>query len=112
MARQQTGGRTRAILFLVGSLVVAGLTAGMVVNILRSSREKLEEAQKPPETVSVVVARRDLYVGLPITEEDIVVRELLPDMIPGELVFDSAESVVPTSRCGPSASPRRRRESA
>ena len=94
MARQQTGGRTRAILFLVGSLIVAGLTAALVVNVLRNSREKLAEAQKPPETTSVVVARRDLYIGLPITEEDVVIRDLLPDMIPGEMVFETVDEVI------------------
>jgi pilus assembly protein CpaB len=91
---QQTGGRGRAILFLGGSLVVASLTAILVLQVLKSSREKLAEAQRPPETVDVVVAIRDLYVGLPITDEDIMVRELTPEMIPGELVFGSVDEVI------------------
>lgn len=91
---QQTGGRGRAILFLGGSLVVASLTAVLVLQVLRSSREKLAEAQKPPETVDVVIALRDLYVGLPITDEDITVRQLTPEMLPGELVFGSVDEVI------------------
>jgi pilus assembly protein CpaB len=91
---QQTGGRGRAILFLGGSLVVASLTAVLVLQVLRSSREKLAEAQKPPETVDVVIALRDLYVGLPITDEDIMVRQLTPEMLPGELVFGSVDEVI------------------
>lgn len=94
MARQQTGGRTRALMFLLGSIVAAGLTAGLVVQLLRQSRAKLEEASRPPELVPVVIAKRDLYVGLPITEEDVVVVQLTPNMIPSDLVFDEAGSVV------------------
>lgn len=91
---QQTGGRLRAFLFLGGSLLVAGLTAGLVLQVLRSSGKKLAEAQKPPETVDVIVALRDLYVGLPITDEDITIRQLTPDMITGELVFNSVDEVI------------------
>lgn len=91
---QQTGGRGRAVLFLGGSLLVAFLTAILVFQLLKSSRDELREAQKPPETVDVVVAIRDLYVGLPITEEDIIVRQLMPEMLPGELVFDRVDDVI------------------
>lgn len=94
MARQQTGGRTRALMFLLGSIVAAGLTAGLVVQLLRQSRARLEEASRPPELVPVVIAKRDLYVGLPITEEDVVVVQLTPNMIPSDLVFDETMSVV------------------
>jgi pilus assembly protein CpaB len=94
MARQQTGGRTRALMFLLGSIVAAGLTSGLVVQLLRQSRARLEEASRPPELVSVVIAKRDLYVGLPITDEDVLVVQLAPNMIPNDLVFDSADSVV------------------
>jgi pilus assembly protein CpaB len=91
---QQTGGRGRAVLFLGGSLLVAFLTAILVFQLLKSSRDELREAQKPPETLDVVVAIRDLYVGLPITEEDIIVRQLTPEMLPGELVFDRVDDVI------------------
>ncbi|MEL6346027.1 MAG: Flp pilus assembly protein CpaB [Myxococcota bacterium] len=94
MARQQTGGRTKAILFLVGSLVIAGLTAALVLRMLERSRQELVEAQKPEETVQVVVAKRDLYIGLPITEEDIIVRDVAPDMIPMELTFELTTDLI------------------
>jgi len=93
MARQQTGGRTRAVMFLLGSIVAAGLTAGLVIKLLQQSRAQIEEASRPPELVPVVIAKRDLYVGLPITEEDVIVVQLTPNMVPSDLVFDDALSV-------------------
>ena len=47
----------------------------------------------PPETRPVVVARHDLNVGLPITEDDVIVRELPVDMLPEGQVFATVEEV-------------------
>ena len=94
MARQKTGGRTKAALFLVGSIAVAILTTIAVVKVLSSYSDALEKANKPPETVDVVLATRDLYMGIPITTEDIAVTKLLPEMVPQDLVFATAEEVV------------------
>lgn len=94
MQRQHNPGRTRAGLFLVGSLVLALLASGLVYRIVRKSEQQLAEAQRPKETVDVVVAMRDLLVGNPISEEDVVVRAMIPGMVAEEGTFSTLEDVV------------------
>lgn len=87
MQRQQAGGRTRAFIFLGGSIVLAGLAALLVIRVMQKSAQQVAEAAKPRETADVVVAVRDLYMGLPITPEDVTVRQVAPDMIPRDETF-------------------------
>ncbi len=94
MQRQQNSGRTRAGLFLVGSLVLALLASGLVYRIVRKSEEQLAEAQRPKETVDVVIAMRDLVVGNPISEEDVEVRAMIPGMVPIEGLFSTLEDII------------------
>jgi Flp pilus assembly protein CpaB len=63
---QQTGGRSKAVIFLVLALAVATLASLAVYRVLQESKKQLEEAQKPPATFPVVVATRDLYMGIPM----------------------------------------------
>lgn len=84
MQRTPTGGRTRAILFLVGSLLLALVAALIVFSIIKKSQDRIKEAAKAPQTTEVVVAVRDLYMGLPITPDDVAVRQLVPEMVPPE----------------------------
>lgn len=88
MQRQQSGGRTRAIVFL-GLSVVLGLAAAVLVfRLVQTSRSELEIAvQKQKEVVDVVVAVRDLYMGLPIGPEDVIIRQMSPDMVQREGTF-------------------------
>ena len=92
--RQQTGGRGKAYLFLAFSLITAVLAAVLVVQLLKRSQAQLQEAMKPKETVDVVVAKRNLYMGIPITEEDVAVRALSPEMVPADVVLTSIEAVL------------------
>lgn len=96
--RQKTGGRTKATLFLVGAFLVAILVALAVLQIVRTYKESIEAANKPPETVPVVVAKRNLYTGIQITADDIVVTNVVPQMVPqdtdGAVVFRSLEEVL------------------
>lgn len=94
MQRQQSGGRTRALIFLVGSLLLAVVAAGIVFNVIRKSQDQIKEAQKPKETVAVVVAVRDLYMGLPIAPEDVVVRNVVPEMVPRDQTFAALDEVL------------------
>jgi pilus assembly protein CpaB len=94
MARTQIGKRSRGLIFVLGSIIAASATAWLVVYLLQNYQSQLAEANKPPELVSVVVAKRDLWVGLPITEEDIAVVRMVPEMVPGDLVFDDYHTVL------------------
>ena len=96
--RQKTGGRTKATLFLVGAFFVAILVALAVLQIVRTYKESIEAANKPPETVPVVIAKRNLYTGIQVMADDIVVRDVMPQMVPqdteGAVVFRSLEEVL------------------
>ncbi len=94
MQRQQSGGRTRALIFLVGSLLLAVVAAGIVFKVIRKSQDQIKEAQKPRETVAVVVAVRDLYMGLPIAPEDVVLRNVVPEMVPRDQTFAELDEVL------------------
>lgn len=94
MQRQQNPGRTRAGLFLVGSLVLALLAAGLVFRIIKKNQDQLKEAQRPKETLDVVIAAHDLLVGMPISEDDVVVRAMYPTMVPEEGTFSVVNDVV------------------
>lgn len=94
MQRQQSGGRTRAMIFLVGSLLLAVVAAAIVFNVIKQSQQQIKEAQKPKDTVPVVVAVRDLYMGLPISPDDVVVRNVIPEMVPSEPTFGDLEKVL------------------
>ncbi len=94
MQRQQSGGRTRAFVFLGGSLVLAGLAALLVIRVMQSSAARVAEAEKPKETADVVIAIRDLYMGLPITAEDVTVRQFAPEMIPRDYTFAQLTDVL------------------
>lgn len=92
--RQKTGGRTKATLFLVGAFFVAILVAVAVLQVVKRYQEELEARNRPPSTIPVVVAVHDLYTGIPIIAEDVVVRDLVPEVVPEDLVFRSVEEVL------------------
>jgi len=96
--RQKTGGRTKATLFLGGAFVVAILVALAVLQIVKGYKDSLEKANKPPETIPVVVAKRNLYTGIQLTADDVIVRDVMPQMVPqdteGAQVFRSLEEVL------------------
>jgi pilus assembly protein CpaB len=85
--RQQTGGRSKATLFLVLAFVVASLTAYAVWRAIAEMQEKVAKAQEGPDRVRVLVAARDIYMGEALTEVDLQPVALLPDMIYPEMVY-------------------------
>lgn len=94
MQRQQSGGRTRALIFLGLSLVLAGIAALLVIRVMQKSAQQVADAEKPQETVDVVIAVRDLYMGLPITAEDVTVRQIEPEMVPRDYTFAQLTDVL------------------
>lgn len=96
--RQKTGGRTKATLFLGAAVVVSILFTLAAIQIVKRYTETLEAAAKPPETIPAVIAKRNLYTGIQITADDVVVRDVMPQMVPqdteGAQVFRSLEEVL------------------
>ena len=94
MQRQQTSGRTRALIFLGASIFLAGIVAVLVIRVMQKSAAQVAEAEKPRETADVVIAVRDLYMGLPITAEDVTVRQVAPEMVPRDYTFAQLTDVL------------------
>lgn len=94
MQRQQNPGRSRASLFLMGSVLLAVFAAALVFRIVKANQDQLREAQKPKETQDVVVANHDLMVGMAIAPEDVTVRAFYPGMVPEEGIFGDLNDVV------------------
>jgi pilus assembly protein CpaB len=94
MARFSANSPPRATLFLIVSFVGAALAAMAVVRVLQSAESEVEAARRGPDTVPVVVATRDLGMGLTITEEDIAIRHLLPEMVPTAQVYAELPVVI------------------
>lgn len=96
MQRQQTGGRLKATMFLGAALIVAGMVSYLVWRALKNAETQLRAAEKGPEKIEVLVATRDLYMGIPIDAEDLSVVEVLPGSVDPEKIFmgDTLDLVV------------------
>ncbi len=100
MAHRNTGGRPRAVLFLIASLGVAGVAVAGMWQVVKSYREKLVDVTKPVKTVQVMVAARDLYPGQTIVGEDLKPFTVPPDYVPDAVLKQVEHSVgrVPRER--------------
>ena len=86
-------GSVRVAVFGVVALVFGALSLFVLYRLITSYQERIAEAKKPEDTVMVIVAARDLYQGVTITEEDLYAVEIPPRYLP-ENVFLSPEHVV------------------
>ena len=112
MARFSTSGQPRANLFLVASLLGAVLAAFAVMRVVQSAQEEVAAARKGPDTVPVVIATRTLDIGLTITDDDVTIRHLLPEMVATETVYSDADVVIgrtPRAKILPNEPVRRER---
>jgi pilus assembly protein CpaB len=100
MARRNTGGRLRAVVFLLASLGVAGVAVIGIWQVVKSYQAQLVERTKPVETVSVMVAAHDLFPGRTIVLEDLKPFTLPPDYVPDAVLRQADQSVgrVPRER--------------
>lgn len=87
------GGRDRGAFFLLASLVGAFAVTYMIWSVIERKGDALVQAQRPDETVGIVVAARDIPPGLTITTDDLQKRDLPEIYIPDE-VFRTPEEVV------------------
>lgn len=95
MQRQQASGRSRALIFLIGSIVMALIAVAIVLKVLRDANEQAREAERrQSETVQVVIATRDLYMGLPIGPDDVAEREVAPEVVSRDNIFSALPEVL------------------
>lgn len=83
--------RSRALAFLVLSGAAALVAAGLVGWTIHRLDEELKIAERPPETVRVVVASRTIHPGRTITLDDVAYREMEPAFVPEPVYFDVGE---------------------
>ncbi|MCA9494691.1 MAG: Flp pilus assembly protein CpaB, partial [Myxococcales bacterium] len=93
MAREGGGGPLRALIFLALAIGAGSFSLVMLYKLITSYQMKIDEAKRPEDTVMVIVAARDLYQGVTITEEDLYAVQIPPKFLP-EGVFLSPEHVV------------------
>lgn len=92
---QQSGnsGPVRALMFLTVAVVTGCVALVGLYQLIHSYQVRIDEARKPEDTVMVIVAARDLYQGVTITEEDLYAVDIPPRYLP-DGVFLSPEHVV------------------
>lgn len=94
MATRQSGGRARAAIFLLISAAAAVVAVLIIYRVIMGYQQQLIDAQKPPETIDVVVAKRNLYQGQTLSLEDVEIRAVEPDFVPEVLVFHATEEAI------------------
>lgn len=92
MARA-TGGRNRAAMFLLVSLLAAVVAALFMWKLIRGYQTEYERVNQPEQTVQVVVAQKTLFQGETIREEHVALQDVPPDFIP-ETVFYTLDEVI------------------
>jgi pilus assembly protein CpaB len=90
---QQNSGPLRALIFLTLAMVAGGASIVVLTQLIQSYQNQIENAKRPEDTVMVVVAARDLYQGVTVTEQDLYMVEIPPRYLP-EGVFLSPEHVI------------------
>ncbi len=93
MARRSTGGRIRAILFLLISFGAAAFASIVIYVVIVSYQRELVEVNKPHEVVSVMVAAHDIWQGKTIEDTDLQLLEMPPAYVP-ESVLRTTDQVV------------------
>ncbi len=94
MQRQQTGGRTKAYLLLSLSMIAAVVAVVLVMGIVKRAQQEVADARLPEDTIQVVVAVRELNVGVVIGPDDVTARDMLPSMVPELGTFARVDDVV------------------
>jgi pilus assembly protein CpaB len=75
------------------AMIAGGAALVILYYLINSYQDRINQARAPEDTVMVIVAARDLYQGVTITEEDLYAVEIPPRYLP-EGVFLSPEHVV------------------
>jgi pilus assembly protein CpaB len=86
-------GAFRALIFIGLAVTMGAVSLVGLYQLITNYQQRIDEAKRPEDTVMVIVAARDLYQGVTITEEDLYAVRIPPRFLP-EGVFLSPEHVV------------------
>ncbi len=89
----RTSGPIRALAFLAIAVIAGAASLVVLFQLITGYQARIDEAKRPEDTVMVIVAARDLYQGVTVTEEDLYAVEIPPRYLP-EGVFLSPDHVV------------------
>ena len=89
----RASGPIRALAFLAIAVIAGAASLVVLFQLITGYQARIDEAKRPEDTVMVIVAARDLYQGVTVTEEDLYAVEIPPRYLP-EGVFLSPDHVV------------------
>jgi len=87
------GGALRALVFLALAVLMGAGSLVALYQLITAYQAEIDEAKRPEDKVMVIVAARDLYQGVTITEEDLYAVQIPPRFLP-DGIFLSPEHVV------------------
>jgi len=93
MARRNTGGRLRALLFLFVSFGAALVASVVIYFVIKSYQRELVQTSTQDPTTTVMVAKHDIWQGKTITAEDLQMEDLPKDYVL-ESVLQNPEQAV------------------
>ncbi|HHO54681.1 MAG TPA: Flp pilus assembly protein CpaB [Deltaproteobacteria bacterium] len=95
MARESGpgGGALRALVFLALAITMGSGSLVALYKLITNYQLEIDKAKRPEDFVMVIVAARDLFQGVTITEEDLYAVQIPPRYLP-EGVFLSPEHVI------------------
>jgi pilus assembly protein CpaB len=91
--RNAFAGPLRAAVFLLVAVLAGGSAVVVLYQMFENYQAKIAKAQKPEDTVMALVATRDLYPGIAVREEDLMLVEIPPRHL-SEGTFLSPEHVI------------------
>jgi pilus assembly protein CpaB len=100
MSRRSTGGRIRALIFLILSLVAAVLASVVIYAVIVLYNNELRNATTPILLQPVMVAAKDVWQGKTIEAEDLKLKDLPPEYIPDQVLKNQDQAIgrVPRER--------------
>lgn len=93
MARESGRSGVRVLIFLGVGVVAVFAIVMVVLQVIGDYQRRIQEASREATTVTAIVAARDLYQGVTITEEDLYAIAIPEDYLHPE-VYRSPEHVV------------------
>lgn len=93
MAGPGSAGPVRAFVYLAMAMVLGSVSLVVLYQLITNYQLEIDKANRPEDEVMVMVAVRDLYQGVTITDDDVYAVQIPPRFLP-DGVFLSPDHVV------------------